>query len=321
MPAAKPGSTFRAADPFSETLELGSCLKNVVPVVVRGPEALDGRMEGDHGAGHVLAGGIGVKATINEIALGDQGSQPARVGASAGSRDAAVLGVESQATDGVDGRLDEDDGGQRASGEGEEAEIFLRTWGEPVPGALGGAAQFGADGLVFFSKEQENRIGSGVGVESAGLDQGIDQSRRKGPFTDEIVPDAPELGRVWRWYGQRRFWEPPAGFRRKGIGKGLAEPLDGLGKAKVVQVDHQVDGPAAAPAAVPVHEFGAGDREDPLGRVPLAMVVAVGLGSTPTEHRFQGDAADLVGAVPERLDSANYNSLAMPIKNTCEPVT
>ena len=55
--------------------------------------------------------------------------------------------------------------------------------------------------------------------------------------------------------------------------------------------------------------------------MPLAMVVAVGLGSTPTEHRFQGDAADLVGAVPERLDSANYNSLAMPIKNTCEPVT
>jgi hypothetical protein len=89
----------------------------------------------------------------------------------------------------------------------------------------------------------------------------------------------------------------------------------------VVQVDHQVDGPAAAPAAVPVHEFGAGDREHPLGRVPLALVVAVGLGSTPTEHRFQGDAADLVGAVPERLDSANYNSLAMPIKNTCEPVT
>jgi hypothetical protein len=109
--------------------ELGSCLENVVPVVVRGPEALDGRMEGDHGTGHVLAGGICVKATINEIALGDKGSQPARVGSSAGCRDAAVLGVESKATDGVDGRLDEDGGSQRASGDGEEAEIFLRTWG------------------------------------------------------------------------------------------------------------------------------------------------------------------------------------------------
>jgi len=156
--------------------ELGSRLKNVVPVEVRGAETLDGRMEGDHGVGHVLAAGIGVKATINEIVLGDKGSLPARVGSSAGSRDAAVLGVESQATDGVDGRLDEDEGGQRASGDGEEAEIFLRTWGWPVPRALGGAAQFGPDRLVFFSKEQENRIGSGVGVESAGLDQGIDQS-------------------------------------------------------------------------------------------------------------------------------------------------
>ena len=114
---------------LTRKLGLGSCLKNVVPVVVRGPEALDGRMEGDHGAGHVLAGGIGVKATINEIALGDQGCQPARVGSSAGCRDAAVLGVESPATDGVDGRLDEDAGGYRATGEGEEAEIFLRTWG------------------------------------------------------------------------------------------------------------------------------------------------------------------------------------------------
>ena len=107
--------------------ELCSCLKNVVPVVVRGSEALDGRMEGDHGAGHVLAGVIGVEATVNEMALGDKGSQPARVGSSAGSRDAAVLGVESKATDGVNGRLHEDRGGQRASGSGEEAEIFLRT--------------------------------------------------------------------------------------------------------------------------------------------------------------------------------------------------
>lgn len=184
-----------------------------------------------------------------------------------------------------------------------------------MPGALGGAAQFGTDRLVFFSKEQENRIGSGVGVESAGLDQGIDQSWRKGTFTDEIVPDAPEFGRLWRWYGQSRFWEKLVGFRRKGIWKGLAEPLDGLGKAKVVQVDHQVDGTAAAPAAVPVHELGAGDREHTLGRVPLALVVAVGLGSTQTEHRFQGDAADLIGAVPER-PKAHASGVSLGLKVT-----
>ena len=184
-----------------------------------------------------------------------------------------------------------------------------------MPGTLGGAAQFGAHGLVFFSKEQENSIGSGVGVESAGLDEGIHQSRRKGTFTDEIVPDAPEFGRLWRRYGQSSFWKKPIRFRLKGIWKGLAEPLDGLRKAKVVQVDHQVDGAAAAPAAVPVHELGAGDREHTLGRVPLALVVAVGLGSTQTEHRFQGDAADLIGAVPER-SKAHTSGVILGLKVT-----
>lgn len=129
------------------------------------------------------------------------------------------------------------------------------------------------------------------------------------------MPDTPELRRLWRWYGQSRFWGKPVGFRRKGIWKGLAEPLDGLGKAKVVQVDHQVDGTAAAPGAVPVHEFGAGDREYPLGRVPLALVVAVGLGSTQTEHRFQGDAADLIGAVPER-SKAHTSGVILGLKVT-----
>jgi len=272
-------------------------------------------MEGDHGVSHGFAGGVGVEATGYEIALGDKGSQPARVGSSAGSRDAAVLGVESKATDGVNGGLDEDDGGQRASGDSEEAEIFLRPWGEPMPGTEGGAAQFGADGLVFFSKEQENSIGSGVGVESAGLDEGINQSRRKGTFTDEILPDAPEFGRLWRRYGQSSFWEKPIRFRLKGIWKGLAEPLDGLGKAKVVQVDHQVDGTAAAPAAVPVHEFGAGEREHTLGSVPFALIVVVGLGSTPTEHQFQGDAADLIGAVPEG-PKAHASGVSLGLKVT-----
>ncbi len=129
------------------------------------------------------------------------------------------------------------------------------------------------------------------------------------------MPDAPESGRLWRWYGQSSFWEKPVGLRLKGIWKGLAEPLDGLGKAKVVQVDHQVDGTATPPAAVPVDEFGTGDREHSLGRVPLALVVAVGLGSAATEHRFQGDAADLMGAVPER-PKAHASGVSLGLKVT-----
>ena len=123
----------------------------------------------------------------------------------------------------------------------------------------------------------------------------------------------PEFGRLWRRYGQSSFWKRPIRFRLKGIWKGLAQPLDGLRKAKVVQVDHQVDGAAAAPAAVPVHELGAGDQEHTPGRVPLALVVAVGLGSTQTEHRFQGDAADLMGAVPER-SQAHASGVSLGLK-------
>jgi hypothetical protein len=45
------------------------CLEHVVPVVVGWPETLDGRMQSDHGASHILAGAIGVKATVNRIAV------------------------------------------------------------------------------------------------------------------------------------------------------------------------------------------------------------------------------------------------------------
>ena len=47
--------------------------------------------------------------------------------------------------------------------------------------------------------------------------------------------------------------------------KMLAEPIDGVFEAEVVQMDHQIDGAAATAAPVPVHKFGAGDGK----RLPL----------------------------------------------------
>ena len=78
-----------------------------------------------------------------------------------------------------------------------------------------------------------------------------------------------------------------------------SEPLDRLFEAEVVQVDDQVDGAAAAGAAVPVHELGSGDREDTLWGVPLALIVWVGLSCAATEHRFQRNSSDLVGEVSD----------------------
>ena len=50
---------------------------------------------------------------------------------------------------------------------GEEAEVFLGAGGQATPRAGGGSAQFGADRQIFLSQQQENGIGSGVGIEGA----------------------------------------------------------------------------------------------------------------------------------------------------------
>ena len=82
---------------------LGSGSEDVVPVVEGRAKALDGGMEGDHGASHGVTGGVGIKTTVNVATLIQQRPQPVRVGAGAGRGEAPVTGMESQATDGIDG--------------------------------------------------------------------------------------------------------------------------------------------------------------------------------------------------------------------------
>ena len=75
----------------------------------------------------------------------------------------------------------------------------------------------------------------------------------------------------------------------------LAEPVDGVFEAEVVQVDHQIDGAAATAALVPVHKFGAGDGNDSRWSMPLGRIVAVGLGAAQRKYRGQGDGPQTVG--------------------------
>jgi hypothetical protein len=103
---------------------LGSCCEDVVPVVVSWMETLGGGMEGYHSAHHVLAGEVGVKAAVDGRALVEGRSQPAWIGPGTGRGDAAMVSVESKATDGLDGRFHQDDGWQGLSGNREEAEIL-----------------------------------------------------------------------------------------------------------------------------------------------------------------------------------------------------
>ena len=47
------------------TYRLSPGFEHIVPIVRGGPKALDGGVDRDHFGGHVVAGGIGVKAAIN----------------------------------------------------------------------------------------------------------------------------------------------------------------------------------------------------------------------------------------------------------------
>jgi hypothetical protein len=75
---------------------------------------------------------------------------------------------------------------KRDSRDGEKARILLRAGGQTTPGLGGGAPQFGPDGVIFFSKQQENGIGSVVGVEVPRLNQRFDQDRREAAFLKEV---------------------------------------------------------------------------------------------------------------------------------------
>ena len=99
-------------------------MKGVVPVVKWWTESRDGRVEHSHGFGHAVAGGIGVEAAVEAVALREQRGEPGGVGSRSGSGDAEAVGMERDATDGVDGRLAEDRLLGKRSADGEVTEIL-----------------------------------------------------------------------------------------------------------------------------------------------------------------------------------------------------
>jgi len=157
---------------------------------------LDGGMEGDHGAGHGLAGGVGVEAAINLATLGQQRVKPAGVGPDTRGGETAVLWMEGQAADGVDGRLAQDDGRPKGGRNGEEAQVLLGTGGHAPPGVVTGCAEFGADRNVIVGPQEEDGIGSVVRVKSSGLDERIDQEGRKPTLKKQILSKAAKLSEI-----------------------------------------------------------------------------------------------------------------------------
>ena len=132
-------------------------------------------MKSDQGIGHIVAGRVGVKATVNFISFGDKGWKPNGIGPGAGGGEAAMDGMESKATDGVNSRLAEDDGWQRRIRDGKKAVVFAGTGSHAPPATGGGSAKLGANGEVLVVPQEENGIVSRVGVKSARLDERIDK--------------------------------------------------------------------------------------------------------------------------------------------------
>ena len=52
------------------------CPEHVVPVVFGRTEAFDGGMQSDHGASHIVTGGIGIEAAIDRVTLVQQRLRP-----------------------------------------------------------------------------------------------------------------------------------------------------------------------------------------------------------------------------------------------------
>jgi len=134
-------------------------LEHVVPVVGRRAEAFDKRIRSDHGGGHVVAGRVGIEATVDRVALVQQGLQPMRVGPGTGRRKAPALGMQSKTTEGIDSRLTKDDRAGSLQGAGatldrnsKAAEFLLRAGSQATPGPGGGAAQLGTDWEIFLSE-------------------------------------------------------------------------------------------------------------------------------------------------------------------------
>ena len=188
----------------------GSEAQHVVPVFAGRAESVNGGVKLDHGLGHRFAGVIAIKAAEELALLTDQLCQPGWVGPGPGGGEAAILRVQSVATDRIDGRLTEDRGGRSSKQcrrwDGEEALVLARSRGHPAPGHGCGAAQFRAHGLIELAAQDKDGVSPGVGVKAVAVDERFQQDRRQRTFLEQIAADHLQLLRAGRGKQQRRSW-------------------------------------------------------------------------------------------------------------------
>src|SRR5438093_1270137 len=117
----------------SRQVERGMVFENVIPVVLGRAETADSGIECDHLLSHGVAGRVGIETAVDTMAVRQEWWQPAGIVPSSGCGYAEIRGMQEKATHGVDGRFAEHDRRCSRSGDGEVAEIFLRTRRHATP--------------------------------------------------------------------------------------------------------------------------------------------------------------------------------------------
>jgi hypothetical protein len=98
--------------------------------------------------------------------------------------------MQDLATEGVDGRLAQDDGLGGGDGDGEETIVFTGTRSQSAPRPVGGAAQLGTHDGGRGVAQKEDSVGGGIGVEDPRFAERQEQRARQVSFVEEVTFDA-----------------------------------------------------------------------------------------------------------------------------------
>ena len=147
----------------------------------------DRGVEGNHGGGHAFPNRVGIEAAMDIITPTDKQREPTGIRPGSGCGYAETSWVKRVATDGVDGGFAQDDRCCAGSVNEEAAKVFAGTGCHAAPVSGCGATNLGADGQVFFSKEQKNSVAAMVSIETAGFDEGFDQGCSDSALMNEVV--------------------------------------------------------------------------------------------------------------------------------------
>jgi len=112
--------------------------------------------------------------------------------------------MQGVAADRIDGRFAQDARLARVLRQGKAAQILAGSRSHPPPRAGGGAAQFGADGLILGVAQEEDGIDAPVGIEAGVVEQRFQQCRGQATFRDQIMADPGEVLRGRRRQDQQR---------------------------------------------------------------------------------------------------------------------